>query len=288
MKTPITYYGGKQQLLKNILPLIPEHRVYVEPFVGGGAVFFGKEPSTVEILNDKDGEIINFYQTIKKQFPALQKEIRAVLHSREIYKRAMVTYEHPYMFNNVQRACAFWVLTNMGFAGMVGSWGFGNDDSKEAAISKKKELFLKEYADRLEKVQLESTDALKVLKRCDGKDTFAYCDPPYIGSDMGHYASYTEKDYKELLDVLARYKGKFLLSSYPSAILKEYIKKYGWKVIRIEKTVAVTKNTDKVKTEMLVFNYQPFEGAGEVIPSIEQLRKGLKKFKVKGYEKGKH
>ena len=52
MKTPISYYGGKQSLLKHILPLIPEHRIYVEPFFGGGAVFFAKEPAKVEVIND--------------------------------------------------------------------------------------------------------------------------------------------------------------------------------------------------------------------------------------------
>ncbi|MCC7452959.1 MAG: DNA adenine methylase, partial [Crocinitomix sp.] len=45
MKTPITYYGGKQKLVSLILPNIPQHTVYVEPFVGGGAIFFAKPPS---------------------------------------------------------------------------------------------------------------------------------------------------------------------------------------------------------------------------------------------------
>jgi DNA adenine methylase len=40
MKTPLTYYGGKQQLSATILKLIPEHKRYVEPFTGGSAVFF--------------------------------------------------------------------------------------------------------------------------------------------------------------------------------------------------------------------------------------------------------
>ncbi|HEU0226617.1 MAG TPA: DNA adenine methylase [Arachidicoccus soli] len=50
MKTPISYYGGKQSMLKHILPLIPEHTVYVEPFFGGGAVFRAKEPKNVEVI----------------------------------------------------------------------------------------------------------------------------------------------------------------------------------------------------------------------------------------------
>lgn len=52
MKTPISYYGGKQNMLKRILPLIPRHTQYVEPFFGGGAVFWAKPESEVEVVND--------------------------------------------------------------------------------------------------------------------------------------------------------------------------------------------------------------------------------------------
>ena len=65
MKTPITYYGGKQQLAQKIISLIPEHEIYCEPFIGGGAVFFRKEPSESEIINDTNGELINFYEVLQ-------------------------------------------------------------------------------------------------------------------------------------------------------------------------------------------------------------------------------
>jgi DNA adenine methylase len=257
MKTPITYYGGKQTLLKYLLPLIPQHKMYCEPFFGGGAVFFAKPKSEVEVINDINGEIVNFFKVIKTKFPELQSEIKATLHSRELYRNAMVVYAHPDLFTDVKRAWALGVLTNQGFAGMIGSWGFGKDDSKEAALATKRDLFTKEYEDRLTKVQVENNNAIKVINRCDDKETFIYADPPYIGSDQGHYKGYSESDYRELLDTLAKVKGKFLLSSYPSKILSTYIKKHKWKVQKVTKSVAVTKHTDKVKTEMIVMNYDP-------------------------------
>jgi DNA adenine methylase len=61
LKTPITYYGGKQQLCQIILDLIPEHQLYCEPFCGGAAIFFAKEPAKVEIINDTNRELINFF-----------------------------------------------------------------------------------------------------------------------------------------------------------------------------------------------------------------------------------
>ena len=62
MKTPISYYGGKQKLCTTIISLLPDHNLYCEPFVGGAAVFFAKEPSGVEVLNDTNTELINFYR----------------------------------------------------------------------------------------------------------------------------------------------------------------------------------------------------------------------------------
>lgn len=255
MKTPITYYGGKQTLLKYLLPLIPPHKLYCEPFFGGGALFFAKPKSEVEVINDKNGEVINFFKVVKTDFPKLQKEIVATLHSRDLYKTALVVYEHPQLFSEWKRAWAFWTLTNQGFAGMIGSWGFGKTASKEKAVAAKRNAFTKEFADRLDTVQVENNDALKVIDRCDDKETFLYCDPPYINSDQGHYEGYTETEYEALLKRLAKFKGKFLLSSYPSTLLSQYIKKYKWKVKKVKKAVAVTKLTDKRKIEMIVMNY---------------------------------
>ncbi len=255
MRTPITYYGGKQSLLKYLLPLIPPHKIYCEPFFGGGALFFAKPKSEVEVINDLNGEVINFFKVVKTKFTELQKEIQGSPHSRELFKRAKAIYDFPDMFSDVQRAWAFWVLTNQGFAGIIGSWGFGKTNSKEKAVAGKRDSFTKEYAERMKTVQVEHNNALTVIDRCDDKSAFIYCDPPYIGSDQGHYEGYSESEYEALLNKLAKLKGKFLLSSYPNPILNKFIKKYKWKVKKISKSVAVTKLTDKQKVEMMVMNY---------------------------------
>lgn len=266
MKTPITYYGGKQSLVKHLLPLIPSHKIYCEPFFGGGALLFAKEPSEVEVINDINSEVVNFFKVAKTNFSELQKEVIGTPHSREAYSRAKAVYQWTDMFSEVKRAWAFWVLTNQGFAGSVDSWGFGKENSKEKALANKRNNFLEHYAKRLDAVQIENHDAIKVIERCDTKDTFFYCDPPYINSDMGHYSDYNETDYRNLLDCLVKVKGKFLLSSYPNKILSEYIKKYKWNTKQVQKTVYVTKLTNKHKTELMVFNYDEpeFDAVGSL------------------------
>lgn len=98
MKTPITYYGGKQRMLPYILPLIPEHRLYAEPFAGGAAVFFAKPPSVVEVLNDTNRQLITFYEVMKTQYQKLKKKIEASLYSRENHRYAQIIYDNSRFF----------------------------------------------------------------------------------------------------------------------------------------------------------------------------------------------
>ena len=75
MKTPISYYGGKQTLLRHMLPLVPEHSTYTEAFAGGAALYFAKQPAEVEVINDINQNLVNFYRVLKDDFSSLKKEI---------------------------------------------------------------------------------------------------------------------------------------------------------------------------------------------------------------------
>src|SRR4051812_42094499 len=110
MKPPLTYFGGKQNMLRHILPLIPKHTHYCEPFAGGAAVLFGKEPSKVETINDTNGDLINFYRVVKNDYRKLEKEIRKTLHAREYHQTAKIILGYPRLFDTIKRAWAIWVL----------------------------------------------------------------------------------------------------------------------------------------------------------------------------------
>jgi DNA adenine methylase len=116
VKTPLSYYGGKQQLASTILGLIPPHRVYCEPFLGGAAIFFAKEPSKVEIINDTNGEVINFYEVLQRDFSSLEKEVAISLHSRQQCRHAEVIYQNPEMFDRIKQAWAVWILANSAYS----------------------------------------------------------------------------------------------------------------------------------------------------------------------------
>lgn len=260
MKTPITYYGGKQQMLSHILPKIPAHNIYVEPFFGGGAVFFAKEPSGAEIVNDINHRLVTFYRALKYDFEDLRAKIDETFHSRAQHKESGLEYEsgEEIIKDPLAMAWAVWVQTNMSFGSQIGS-GFGYDRGGKCALKlhNKKNAFTDAFQLRMKKVTIECYDVLKVIKAYDSPNTFFYLDPPYVSANQGHYAGYTEDNFRQLLDACVSMQGKFLLSSYPEAILTEYRKKHKWKTEDNIKTLAVDgrRKENKTKIECLTWNY---------------------------------
>ncbi len=224
MNTPISYYGGKQRLAGKIVPKIAEHKLYAEPFVGGAAVFFAKEQSGVEVINDLNSELINFYKVCQNNFVALKAEVNITLHSRRLHKDASVVYNNPHLFTELKRAWAVWVLATQSFSSMLDGT-FGYDKAKNTTTKKihnKVEAFDESIAIRLQNVQIECADALYIIRSRDYEEAFFYCDP-----------------------------------SYPSDILSKYTKSYGWKTVKFEQKVSVNKGAGggKMKTEVLTANY---------------------------------
>lgn len=264
MKTPITYYGGKQKLAQTILKLIPEHDLYCEPFIGGAAIFFAKEPSKVEVINDTNRELMNFYRVVQYDYVSLEKEVKISLHSRDLHRDASVIYNNPHMFSEIKRAWAVFTLAAQSFSSIIdGSWGYDiQKGTTSIKVKNKREGFTEDYAIRLQKVQIECTDALRIIESRDNPKAFFYCDPPYYNSDCGHYNGYNLQDFENLLKLLSKIKGRFLLSSYPSPILKQFTKQFGWNTKTLDFKVSVANNNGKpgkLKTEVLTSNY-PLNG----------------------------
>jgi DNA adenine methylase len=265
LKTPISYYGGKQKLASLIISLFPENfkqnfDLYGEPFFGGGAVFFQKDPSEIEVINDVNHDLINFFTVLQTDFEGLKQEIMGTFHNRELHRRAQVILNNPDMFDRVKRAWAIWVLSSQSFSSKLnGSWGYEvTKNQMPKKIASKKAQLTTEYSERLKNVQIESTDALRIIKSRDSQRAFFYCDPPYYNSDCGHYNGYSLEDFKNLLMVLSQLKGKFLLSSYPSPLLEEFKERFGWEQIQIKQSISVGVHRGKrpnIKTEVLTANY---------------------------------
>ncbi|KAA6323231.1 Modification methylase DpnIIA [termite gut metagenome] len=261
MKTPITYYGGKQKMLQHIRPLIPEHSLYCEPFVGGAAVFFDKPPVRVNVINDLNGELINFYRTVVTNLEELRIEVNRTLHCRSQHVHAWHIYNNPEYFTNVQRAWVVFILSKMGFSGQLSS-SFGFDrtagkNSLKLRCLKKDDVFCEELKTLLEQSTIECDDAFKIIKRYDCTDAWHFIDPPYVNSNMGHYAGmFNEQNFAELLELCTKLQGKFMLTMYPDNIIQQYADKTGWIIHKVVRQVSACKAESRRKQEeWMICNY---------------------------------
>lgn len=205
-------------MASKIIPLIPPHTVYVEPFAGGLAVFFAKpEPPVTnsdhycEVVNDTDRRIVNFYRMLRDRPNDL------------VYACSMTPYsrvEHTETARQetddlVESARRWYVDIQQSFSNKsrsgwrTSAFGRNNADSWGRAIDR-----LGDCAKRMRRVYIECQDALRVIERWDSPQTFFYCDPPYPGSDQGHYAGYTQQDFDALVQTLDNCQGSFILSNY--------------------------------------------------------------------------
>lgn len=272
MKNIIKYYGAKTNLLKYILPLIPQHEAYLELFVGGASVLFAKEPAKIETINDIDSELVNLYYVIKTPSEALglSEMINTTLHSRSQHQEALRLWREKDKTNQskVVRAWVIWVLSNMSFVAGIGK-GFAFEKKGMRTtldINRKREYYTKHYlkvCKRLENTQIECLDCLKCIDYYDYEKLFIYADPPYVGTECGHYGGYTEEDYKNLLTKLSQIKGKFLLSSFQTDLLNEFKEKFNWNQIEIKQDSPAKSGKNRElgdkgisKIEVLTYNYE--------------------------------
>lgn len=256
-KTPIAYYGGKQSMLKYILPLIPAHALYTEAFCGGAAVFFAKEPSQGEVINDLNEHMVNFFTMLKTEYPLLKERIDLTLHARSTHEHASHILAHPHFHTRMDRAWAVWALSKMSFASMLdGTFGYDFRGGMPKRLRNAKIAFNEALCQRLENATIENRDALEVIRRYDTPDTFHFIDPPYVGSDCGHYAgTFSESHLLALLELLTKLKGKFMLTMFPNADIERYATENGWIIHRIERTISASKVSRRKQEEWMVCNY---------------------------------
>jgi len=207
---PLPYIGGKRRLAKRLLPLIPQHLAYVEPFAGGAQVFFHKPRSELEVLNDLDGEVVNFLRICQRHPQELARLLRFQPASRRLFEQHQAPL--PGDATDIERAVRFFYLQKNAWSGRRHRQNFrvaamARANYSPASLPKR----LTEVADRLAEVHLENLPYEEVLARYDRPTTFFYCDPPYVGVDLYQH-NFTDAQFEQLAERLAALHGTFLLS----------------------------------------------------------------------------
>jgi DNA adenine methylase len=222
MKPVISYYGGKQRMSSKIVPLIPRHTVYVEPFCGGAAILFAKPWPKVsnavhyrEVINDHDKRLINFYQQLRDNGQSLVDALQLTLYSEHEYQIA----KELDCEDKLEAARRYYLNVQQSFANKLnGGWGRAVYGPNEGATWANKIAELPQYLDRMQGVHIACNDALKIIKQWDSPQTFFYCDPPYPGTNCKSYKGYTLEDFQALVNTLDACQGSFILSNYDQPI----------------------------------------------------------------------
>lgn len=201
----ISRVGGKSKIAQNIVDMIPEHKIYVEPFVGGGSIFFKKKEAEKNVINDKDKDIYNIYKDVVKVDNIDDFDLGGKSDKEEFFKYLnMKDIKDPKerLFRNLY-------LSKRSYSGNRTSPAIVLRPS--GGIVKLKKNY-KDIRDKLKRTTILNQDYKKVIQKYDSPDTFIYLDPPY--SELNPKWGYTENSItpEELVEVLKNIKGKFLMT----------------------------------------------------------------------------
>lgn len=263
MRAIFRYPGSKWSIADWIIAHFPEDyekMVYLEPFVGSGAVFFNKAPGSVETINDLDSNIVNLFFVLREQPDELKRVLSLTPYSREEYDRAFEPCEDPlekarrYMVKTTQAIgaklsgsskCGWRNHKQMKIGGTACKWG-GITDTIDTAAARLR-------GDTTHLVQIEHMDALRLIERYDNPDVLMYLDPPYLQSSRKSGALYAiEMDMvgqKQMLSLITQSRAKIIISGYENDLYNDTLA--GWNK---DSTMSQTTSTKKA-TETIWMNY---------------------------------
>jgi DNA adenine methylase len=251
MRGPVSYIGGKSRLAKVIIDRLPPHTAYVEPFAGGAKIFFFKSRSKVEVLNDLDGDLVNFYRVCQSHYQELVRYLRFMIVSREWFQRLLET--PPEALTDIQRAGRYLYLQKNAYGARVTRKAYaihvsGNPNFNPESLEK----VLAETHERLARVQIENLSYEKVLKLYDRPETLFYLDPPYFGIRLYRH-NLEHEDFEKMAERLKSLKGKFLLSINDHPEVRRLFAAF--EIRKVPITYSVHGGKRKQIEELLISNY---------------------------------
>lgn len=243
------WVGGKKQLRDKIYSLMP-HKMekFAEVFCGGCYVLFGKERIAYnEIINDLNGDIINFYRVIQNDIQAFCNKFNFLFHSREQYFE-MVKSEPE---TDIDRAVKFFYVINLSYGGKIDNISFGFPDR---AINMENILYRAiQSAKRLKNVVIQNLDFRQFIKEYDCKDMFFYCDPPYVCKKI--YNNDEELIHQDLANLLKNANAKFMVSYNDCELVRDLYKDFNIFEVKRQNSLS-RQNGDSDYNELIITNYE--------------------------------
>lgn len=225
IESPISRIGGKYFLSRWLVGKIPDHILYCEPFAGACHVLFAKPPSTSEVINDIDDNLVNFFRVVKdrdkrQRFTDI---IDALPYARVVFDELSKAWRGgSYIGDDVERAAAWFFLNRSSFSNDINRGGFAAPSTtgrNPCQTFRNITDSLNEISKRLKYVIFEDLDYRECLNKYDSPDTFFYCDPPYLNTrDYYGKGCFNEEDHYRLAEILHNIKGQAMITHYKNNV----------------------------------------------------------------------
>lgn len=286
INSPFKWVGGKSRFRKQIISVFPEHTCYVELFAGAAWVLFGKAPSSVEVLNDIDQEVVNFFRVVKYQPEELIRSFEWELVSRAEFER-LANMDTTTM-SELERAHRFYYILMAGWGGELNYPRFqtsisdgGHGNRLIGALKYLRERIEPVY-NRLQKVVIENMTWEKCFDRYDRVGSFMYIDPPYPENKCNYAHNMRSwEQHEKLAAALRGAKCKWALSLYDNEQVRELyagcniIPLQAFSGMRVKKEGEGNKRM--LNQEVLITNYEvqlPTEAEIQAVSKPKRAKKG--------------
>lgn len=239
-RPPVRQFGGKWRMARSIVALFPEHRVYVEPYMGSAAIFLTKASVPVEIINDIDKEAVNLFKVIREHREELERVVRDTPYSEAEFDLAATLEDDARNLGEIERARRFLVRSHQGVLRQQGKASFsvspGATSREMVKLWNELPKHFEAAKKRLKGARILNREALDVARDYNAPDVLVYCDPPYLTStrtpEQYRHEMPNDPEHEKLMDALIKHKGMVFLSGYASDEYDSTLKGWESKVLR--------------------------------------------------------
>ena len=258
------YFGSKLRIARKLCDNLPRHNAWVELFCGSAAMTLAKPIAPIEIINDLNGDIINFFEQLRDNGEKLLKQIRLTPYSRKEFEISRESYID---LSDMERARRFFVSAMMAINGSFGDspGGFSLSNSyargwMEARVSRWLQMpnYLDTVVSRLQRVRIENKDGIELFKDFKNRPgTLVYCDPPYLARRTRGYDidQNTTEFHERLLNELVEAKCMVFVSGYDNPLYQRFLKEEaGWSNLVIDAVTKGNNGKSFVRKEVVWFN----------------------------------
>ncbi|MDX1491267.1 MAG: DNA adenine methylase [Pseudohongiellaceae bacterium] len=247
----IPWIGGKRRLADRIFPFFPQHQCYCEPFAGGAALYFLREPAKVEVLNDINGDLTNLYRVVQNHLEEFVRQFKWALSSRQVFEWLKMTRVET--LTDIQRAARFYYLQQSAFGGLVSGQTYGTATTQPPGLNLLRiEESLSSAHLRLANTYIENLPWDKCIERYDRDHTFFYLDPPYWETE-GYGVDFGFDQYELMAQIMRTMKGKAIISLNDHPDIRRAFAGFHIETTDIKYTCGGGKGSDA--KEVLIFSW---------------------------------